>query len=208
MKNNKKILVVFPTKDESKYFNLEGVEVGFCGVGLVASAYGTLKLIIEHKPDIVIMGGIAGVYKHSSLKIGDTVLVTKDRLSDLGFFRANGFRDFSKMSLDMDFDSNIDFECPYITDDMPFTKGVSNSMNCAMADFVDVEGVDVENMEGAAFFYTCLREKVEFYELRTISNVVELDDLEHENWDYETSITNLTNELVRLITYLKNETKA
>lgn len=197
-----KIAVIFPTKDESKQFKREDVDVIFGGVGLIASTYSTTKYLLTSKPDIIIMAGIAGVYKGSDLTIGDSVIVSRERISDLGFFNEHGFKDFSKMALDMDFDKSIDLDSPYIDSKLPFKVAVSNSMNCAMASFVDVEGVDVENMEGAGFFYACMKEGVKFYELRTISNEV---NLTHDDWDYDKSITNLTTELNRLIDYLQNE---
>ena len=197
-----KTLVIFPTRDESKYFEREGAVVGFCEVGLIASTYNTSRLIKEHTPDVVIMGGIAGVYKTSPYKIGDVTLVSKERIADLGFFNEKGFKDFSKMALDMSFDRNIDLVCPHIKEDMPFKLAVSNSMNCAMAPFVDIEGVDIENMEGAGFFYACEKEGVKYFEVRSISNEV---DFKHDNWDYETSIRIMTKGVNDLIDYLENE---
>lgn len=197
-----KIAVIFPTKDESKHFKRDDVDTIFGGVGLIASTYSTTKYILTHKPDVMIMAGIAGVYKGSDLKIGDSILVNRERISDLGFFNEHGFKDFSKMELDMDFDKSIEIDCPYIDSEMPFRTGVSNSMNCAMASFVDTDNVDVENMEGAGFFYACNKEGVKFYELRTISNEV---NLTHDDWDYDKSIRNLTTELNRLIDYLQNK---
>lgn len=195
-----KIAVVFPTKDETSFFKREGVEIFTCGVGLIASTYATTKYLLENKPDIIIMAGIAGVYKGSSLKIGDSVLVSRERIADLGFFNENGFKDFSKMKFDMDFDNTIDLDCVHITSDAPFETAVSNSMNCAMAEFVTISGVDIENMEGAGFFYACQKEGVKFLELRTISNEV---NLKHDDWDYDISIRNLATELNRLIDYIK-----
>lgn len=195
-----KIAVIFPTSDEAKYFKRENIDVSFCGVGLVASTYATTRLILTNKPDLIIMAGIAGAYSESNLKIGDTVLVNKEVISDLGFFNENGFKDFSKMDFDMDFDMTIEFDCPYITDMMPFKTAVSNSMNCAMAQFVDIKNKDIENMEGAGFFYACKKENIKFLEIRTISNEVSLT---HDDWDYEKSILNLTSELNRLIDFIQ-----
>ncbi len=197
-----KIVVVFPTVDEKRYFQRDDVIVEHCGVGLIASAYNTLKIIDKHKPDIIIMAGIAGVYDTSPFKIGDKLLVRTERISDMGFFFEDGFKDFSQMKLDMSFDSNIVLDTPYHSSKLPFEWAVSNSMNCSMAPFISHQGVDIENMEGSAFFWVCLKEGVRFYELRTVSNVV---DLGREDWDFETSIRNLAEGLNTLIDTLKNE---
>ncbi len=192
----KKITVIFPTADEAQYFKREDVEVAYCGVGLIAATFGTYKAILETKPDIIIMGGIAGVYKGVELAIGDSVLVTEEHQADLGLFYEDGFRHISSDCFDMNFEVLSPIECPHIKPYMPLKRGTSNSMNCAIASFVETQGRDVESMEGAGFFYTCSKLGVEFLEVRTISNVV---DTNHDAWDYVTSIKNLTSSLNLLI---------
>ncbi|MFI3262586.1 MAG: hypothetical protein R3Y26_06735 [Rikenellaceae bacterium] len=194
------IAVLFPTITEAKYFNNPDVDVYYSGVGLTASTYNTTCIIKDKNPDILIMAGIAGVYKHSSLTIGDSVIVSHERQSDLGFFYPEGFKHISKMNLDMEFEVYDMLESPYLEENLPFKTAKSNSMNAAMAEFVETKDVEIENMEGAAFFEVCIKENKRFYELRTISNVV---DIEHDDWDYETSIKNLTKSLNELIDYLK-----
>lgn len=191
-----KITVIFPTIDEAKYFNREDVEVAYCGVGLIAATFGTYKAILDTTPDIIIMGGIAGVYKGVDLKIGDTVLVTQENQADLGLFYADGFRHISSDCFDMNFEVMSPMECSHIEPYMPLKRGSANSMNCAIASFVDTKGIDVESMEGAGFFYTCTKLGVKFLEVRTISNLV---DTNHDAWDYDTSISNLGKSLNLLI---------
>lgn len=198
------IAVVFPTITEAKYFKRDGINISFCGVGIISAAYNTLKTIIDVKPDVIIMAGIAGVYRESKLNIGDCVLISKERIADLGFFYEDGFRELESMKLDMNFEFEQQIDCPYIKDDMPLKSATSNSMNSAMSPYVNTKGIDTENMEGAAFFYVCKKEGVKFFEVRSISNVV---DPKHEDWDYETSIKNMSNGLNKLIDYLENEAK-
>ena len=197
-----KIVVLFPTASEAEFFHREGVEVAFCGVGIAAAAYMTTKVILEKHPDVLIMGGIAGVYPHSSLKVGDTVLVGTEHLADLGFFYEDGFRPFSAMNFDMNFELVHRVDCPWLKPDMPLHVAVSNTMNSAMAPYVRTEGVDVESMEGAPFFYVCQKEGVRFFEVRSVSNVV---DLGHGEWDYRSSIRNMTEGVHKMIDYLLSE---
>ncbi|MFI3315607.1 MAG: hypothetical protein R3Y04_08105 [Rikenellaceae bacterium] len=195
------ITILFPTKSEAKYFERSDVKVKFCGVGLIASAYGTYKAIADTKPDMIIMAGIAGVYKGIDLEIGQSVIVEREYQADLGLFYKEGFRHLSDDTLDMDFEVLNHFDCPYAKQQKEFRTAVSNSMNCGLAPFVKSDGVDIENMEGASFFYICNKECVKFLELRTISNVV---DPAHDDWDYEGSIRNLTASLHKLIDSLKS----
>jgi futalosine hydrolase len=61
---------------------------------------------------------------------------------------------------------------------------------------------DIETMEGAAFFYVCLSEKIPFFEIRTISNYIEPRN--KSKWNIPLAIENLTNEIFNFISNLKN----
>ncbi|QLG89075.1 purine phosphorylase [Chitinibacter bivalviorum] len=194
-----KIVVVFPTRTEAQFFSHPQVAVEFCGVGLTATAYQTSKLIDGYRADWLIMAGIAGVYPGSSYVVGDTVLVASEREADLGFFTPKGFTHLADLDLAMDFTVHSQLHCPYINSDMPLPIAHSNSLNAAMAPFASTQGVDIENMEGAAFFQVCLAEQQRFLEVRSISNQVKIGD---DEWDFEGSIRQLTAGLHQVIDYL------
>ncbi len=200
-----KITVIFPTRSEAMLFDREDVEVRFCGVGLTASAHGTLKAINETKPDMIIMAGIAGVYEGRQYKIGDTLLVESECEADLGFFYEDGFRRLVDCDLDMDFDLYRSYDCPHIKEDMPLRRVRSITTNAAMSPYADTSLGDIENMEGSAFFYVAMQEGVPFLQVRSISNTV---DLGRGDWDYKSSIENMTDGLNKIIDYLQRETKA
>lgn len=200
-----RITVIFPTSSEAKYFDRKDVEIAYCGVGLTASAYGTLKAIYDTKPDIIIMGGIAGAYYDRGINIGETFLVKSETEADLGFFHEDGFKHLADMDLDMEFEVKRTLHCPYIKEDMPLKSATSISMNAAMSPYGDITLGDLENMEGSAFFYVALKEGVRFLHVRSVSNMV---DLCRDDWDYEGSITRLAEGLNSIIDYLRDETKA
>ena len=56
---------------------------------------------------------------------------------------------------------------------------------------------DIESMEGAAFHYVCLREKVCFAQVRAISNYVTPRD--KASWNMKAAITNLNKWLIDFI---------
>lgn len=195
-----KIVVVFPTKTEAQFFSHPNVITAICGVGLSSTAYTVGKLIAQHKPDWVIMAGIAGVYAQSIFKVGDVVLVERECESDLGFFTPGGFTHLADLNIAMDFTATKWWACPYIGEVKElFPLATSNSMNAAMAPFIHTDNVDIENMEGAAFFQVCLNEQQKFLEIRSISNVVKIGD---DDWDMDGSIRALTSALGRLVDYL------
>jgi len=194
-----KIMVVFPTTTEAQYFSHPQVTSAICGVGLSAAAYNTGKLIAQHQPDWLIMAGIAGVYSHSPFKVDDVVLVASECESDLGFFTPRGFTHLADLNLDMDFSATKEWLCPHLPGQTILPLARSNSMNAAMAPFIQTADADIENMEGAAFFQVCLAEGQKFLELRSISNEVKIGD---EEWDMEGSIRSLTEGLHKVIGYL------
>ncbi len=199
-----KIVVVFPTATEAKFFShprvaAEQVIVEIGGVGLSAAAYSTTKIIAKHQPDWLIMAGIAGVYAHSAFAVGDVVLVSSECESDLGFFTPSGFTHLADLNLNMDFTIAKEYLCPYLPVQPILPIAKSNSMNAAMAPFVQTAGVDIENMEGAAFFQVCLAEQQKFLEVRSISNLVKIGD---DQWDMEGSIRALTTGLHKVLDYL------
>jgi len=190
---------MFPTRTEAQFFNHPHVGIEMSGVGLAASAYNTARVIARERPDWLIMAGIAGVYKHSYLKVGDVALVSSEREADLGFFTPSGFTHLTDLTLDMDFDRHRQWLCPHIPAKAFLPLASSNSMNAAMAPFVATTDIDIENMEGAAFFQVCLAEQQKFLQLRSISNVVAIGE---DDWDFEGSIRALTQGLHQVIEYL------
>jgi len=194
-----KIVVIFPTSTEAQYFSHPRAQVEIGGVGLAAAAYSTIKIIAHHKPDWLIMAGIAGVYEHSHFTAGDVVLVESECESDLGFFTSSGFTHLADLNLAMDFPVTKIWRCPYVPARSPLPLAKSNSMNAAMAPFIETRSADIENMEGAAFFRVCTEEKQRFLQVRSISNLVKIGD---EDWDMEGSVLALTAGLHQLINFL------
>ena len=191
-----KITILFPTKTEASLFQRDGIDVIISGVGLTATAFATLKVIQQYQPDILILAGIAGVFPHSNLHIADVVLVESEVEGDLGFFTPEGFVHLAHLPIEMDFERRHTLLCPHLPNSTAFRLARSVSLNAAMAPFIDSKNVDIENMEGAAFFHVCLQEKQKFLELRAISNKVEIGD---DKWDMQGSVLALTAGLHRLI---------
>jgi len=184
-----KIAVLFPTQTEASLFEREGIITIVSGVGLTATAHATLRAIYEYEPDMLIMAGIAGAYPHSSFKVGDVALVESEVEGDLGFFTPDGFTHLAHLPIDMEFERRHTLNCPFIPAGTHLPRARSMSLNAAMAHYVNTEFVDLENMEGAAFFYTCLQEDQPFLELRAISNFVNVDN---DEWDMQGSIKAMT----------------
>ncbi|KZE34470.1 phosphorylase family protein [Crenobacter luteus] len=190
------ITLLFPTATEASLFRRDGVKTLVSGVGLTATAHAATKVILEDRPDWLILAGVAGMYPHAALSVGDVVLVESEVEGDLGFFTPDGFTHLAHLPLAMDFARRHTLGCPHLPDAAPFPRARSLSLNAALAPFVDAREVEIENMEGAAFFHVCREEGVRFLELRAISNVVRPG---HDDWDLEGSVRALTDGLHSLL---------
>ncbi|WP_028450432.1 phosphorylase family protein [Chitinibacter tainanensis] len=191
-----KITVLFPTATEAQFFADSRVDVAICGVGHSAAAANTLRVIMRAQPDCLILAGIAGVYPVSALQLGEVALVQSECEADLGFFTPQGFMQLADLPLEMDFIRMPRWVSPHQPPQPRWPLAHSNSLNAAMAPFVKTSGVDLENMEGAAFFQVCLAEQVRFFELRAVSNPVAISD---EAWDFAGSIQALTGAVTQLV---------
>lgn len=196
-----KITVLFPTKTEASLFHDEAVTCIVSGVGLTATAVATLRAIQQDQPDVLILAGIAGMYTHAPFKIGDVLLVETEVEGDLGFFTPSGFVHLAHLPLDMDFERRHTLHCPHLPANAPFPLARSASLNAAMATFIDTSELDIENMEGAAFFHVCQQENQRFLELRAVSNLVKIGD---DQWDMQGSVRAMTDGLHQLIALLRN----
>lgn len=184
----KKMLLLAPTSIETKWIT---DEVILTGIGPYKCAASVARVISEQCPDLLILCGIAGAYPDSGLVSGDTVLVETEHAADLGSFQGETFLPKFCES----------YTCSYIGDDVPFAKVQSNSVSGASAPFVRRDGVQIENMEGAAFFYTCLQYGVPFLELRSISNRV---GDPFSMWDLSGAAKSLADSLRILIKQIEN----
>lgn len=199
-----KITVLFPTKTEASLFQRDDVDVIISGVGLTATAIATLKAIQQNTPDVLILAGIAGAFPDSTFKIGEVVLIESEVEGDLGFFTPDGFVHLALLPLEMDFERRHTLHCPHLPAATPFKLARSVSVNAAMAPFIDTSNVDIENMEGAAFFHVCLQEQQSFLELRAVSNMVKIGD---DNWDMQGSVRALSDGLHRLMDLLIQQSR-
>ncbi len=170
-----------------------------CGVGAPATIYNlTKKLLTGEKYDLVIQGGIGGSYNRN-MTIGDVVAVATERFGDLGAEDHDNYLDIFDMGL-------------IKPDEKPFSEGwlPAHEKILAKTGLLKVKGLtvntvsgnvetvkkleqryncDIESMEGAAFHYVCLQEKVPFVQLRAISNYVEARD--KSKWNIPLAVRNL-----------------
>jgi futalosine hydrolase len=207
-----KILVVAATKEEIADFtsNNKKTDVLITGVGSPACMYGLTKKLQNNKYDYIIQAGIAGgSEKHVSLC--ETVIVKNDVFADLGIYESDSFYSL--------FEKSFAHE-----NKMPFTNGflmneTAQTFSLKIADAITVNTVtqnkavndlflkkynaSIETMEGAAFHFVCLMEKVPFLQLRTVSNFI--GERDKTNWKLKEAVEQLNLELTKIIEKKNNK---
>ncbi len=183
------------------------LDILITGVGLVFTTYHLSKALHAKKYDLVINAGIAGSF-NKKIKIGEVVYVVQEEFADIGIEGTKNFQTIFEMGF---MDKN---KYPF-RDGRMSAKSFDNELIVGLGGVAAISSntahgkqesidflqkkfkIDIETMEGAAFFYVCLQEKVDFMQLRAISNYVEPRN--KERWDIPLALDNLSGVLVKLI---------
>lgn len=205
------------TKNEVFYRNKEKPETPdllITGIGIVPTIYHLTKKLQKKSYDIIINAGIAGAFTKKILT-GQVVCPVSEEFVDIGIETSNGFKTL--------------FECNLMaTNQFPFVDGkllhnngnIQKLIKQLQIQFVRAVTVnkttgnesdvcflrenfqaEIETMEGAAFFYTCLAEKVPFLQIRSISNYIGIRD--KDQWNIPLAVKALYNKLIPLISCLQ-----
>lgn len=202
------ILIVAATEMEIAPFIQLGlpVDILITGVGAPAAIYHLQKKLQEKKYKSVIQAGVAGTFTNS-IALGDSVIVERDCFADIGINEQGIFTYIFETKL-----ANKN-EFPYNDGWLVNDKLVKEKVPLPMVNAVTINtisdsitqkyllvqnfGAQIETMEGAALHYVCLQEKVNFLQLRSISN--EVGERDKSKWKLKDAIFNLNKELVRLL---------
>ena len=170
------------------------------GIGMTATAYHMAKHN-KRKYDLAVNIGVAGSFT-KKISIGEVVNVKSDCFADLGAEDGNSFLTLAEIGLQQE--NQFPFREGRIFNKTVKRNSVLRGLKQVSAITVntvhgDAESIkkvmqkfnpDIETMEGAAFFYVCMMEKISCVQLRTISNFVERRN--RDNWNIPLAIKNLT----------------
>ena len=189
------------TVRKSPIFANYAFDVLITGVGMVNTAMKMTKTLMLKDFDFAINAGIAGLLPKKvpttrtaasyAFELGTVVEVVTERYGDLGVEEATGAftdmfeLDFLKPNEKPFIEGKLHNARPLRLETLPMTHGLTVqkvhgfplSINGILQKYKDVQ---IESMEGAAFFQVCLTEGVAFLEIRAISNFVEARN--RENW--------------------------
>ncbi len=190
-------------------FNGHKIDVLTTGVGMVATSFWLGDSFARAHYDLAINAGVCGSFDRS-IEIGQVVQITRDEFPEMGAEDGENF--LSLIDLDLLEDDDFPFSSGQIDNPEPLTDGVFGSLPAVQAVTVNkVHGNElsiaatqkrvqpqVESMEGAAFMYACRIGRLNFGQIRAVSNYVERRN--RDNWELKKAVDQLN---AALITYLE-----
>ena len=209
-----RILVTAPTALEIEPFisrNRSGTNTLVTGVGGIITLYHLMDHLKTNSYDLVIQAGICGSFDLNRFPVGEVVLVDKDAFGDIGIIENKEFS--SMVEIGFAHEKDDIYTKDWLVNDynllplLSLPKACNLSMN-TITDNKEHEAIfltryhpDVEAMEGAAFHYLCLKEKIPFLQIRAISNAV--GERDKSMWQIVKAIENLTLALYDTIDEIK-----
>lgn len=181
-------------------FEDKDIQVLITGVGMVNTAF-MMGRYINSLYDIIINVGVCGSFDRN-LDLGELVHVTSDILSEMGAEDGDEFLTYDQLNLPGEhvFSENYTISNSLI-DSLKKVKAIT--VNTVHGHEINIEKVqrlyhpDIESMEGAAFFASCVRAGSDFIQIRAISNYVEKRD--KSKWQMPLAIKNLNDFLINFI---------
>ena len=175
------------------------------GVGMVATAYALGRELAKNQYDLVINLGIAGSFDRS-IALGDIVEITEDTLAELGAEDDEAFLPITQMGFgESSFKATESLSNVYKTANLTQATAITvNTVHGNEASIKKVQArlkVQIESMEGAAFFYACREAGVPCMQIRAVSNYVEKRN--RDNWQIGLAVKNLNTFAAALIAELQ-----
>jgi futalosine hydrolase len=196
-------------KNETSFLPNHEIDVLITGIGLTATTYSLSRQLTIKRPDMIIQAGVGGCFD-AEIPLGTVLAVKQEAIADQSVIELEKLKTL--------FDLKLVPQNQY-----PFSKGwlVNKSALLRKVKLKKVKAVSVneittskqkvnlykvnfspvvESMEGAAFHYVCLMEKIPFLQIRSVSNYIA--ERNKKNWNMKESIINLNKELIRLLRIL------
>lgn len=180
--------------------NSKEIKILITGAGIAFTSYALGKFYATNTVDLAINIGIAGAFNRN-LALGEVVNVQSDCFGDFGVELADS--SFSSIfQLDWMNPNQFPFVNGMLINSLtqPTLKAVKGMTinkvhgNENSISKLDLSKIDIESMEGAAFFYATQIEKIPCYQFRSISNYVENRD--KSNWNIPLAIDQLNEYII------------
>ncbi len=177
------------------------ISVLITGVGMVNTAF-MLGKHLTNDYDLVLNVGVCGSFS-KSFDLAEIVHVIKDVLSELGAEDGDNFLTYDQLNLPGIYQFCNKFKLSNsLINSLPVVNGITvNTVHGNETSIKKVKQVfnpDIESMEGAAFYASCLNYTFQYTQIRAISNYVEKRD--KSKWQMPLAIKKLNQFLINFIT--------
>lgn len=191
------------------HYKSSSIDVLIPGVGMIPTACFLGKYLTLKQYDLAVNAGIAGTF-NKSIPLGTIVNVVEDCVPELG--AEDGPRFLSVFDLGLTDPDMPPYKNGKLVNELtakntmiyperfmklPRVTGITSNTVRGNAESIariqQMAPADIESMEGAAFFFACLSEKVPFIQIRAISNLVEERD--KSRWALDLALKNLNKAL-------------
>jgi futalosine hydrolase len=181
-------------------------EILITGIGSMSTAYWVTKAIDKRRPDYMLQAGVAGSFS-THHPPGSLVMIGEEVCGDLGVEENQQFKDVFDMGLPQittPYTGNAlvnSYTEKWKSHQLPCVKAITINEISTRADRIQQlqqkYAPVVESMEGAAFHYVALMEKIPFMQLRAISNTV--GERDKKNWKMKEAIDTLNAKLIEIL---------
>lgn len=187
------------------------IDILITGVGLMHTAYFMGKVLANNTYNLALQFGIAGSFR-KEIALGAAVNVVEEAVADLGAEDKENFLDATELHLlppdQFPYHAgrlrNETPDSAYVISALKKVKGISvnkvHGYQCNIDKIIRKYDPDIESMEGAAFFYACMMERLPCLQIRAISNYIE--DRNKDRWNIPLAIDNLNKIALKIIHHL------
>ena len=203
---------------EAKEFSMKtvhyhhlNIDIIITGVGLMHTAYFMGKALTNNTYNLALQFGISGSFR-KDIVTGMAENVVEEVVADLGAEDKDKFLDATELHLlppdQFPYTAgkllNKTPDSAYSVFDLKKVKGISvnkvHGYQHSIDKIIQKYDPDIESMEGAAFFYACLKERLPCLQIRTISNYIE--DRNKDRWNIHLAIENLNKIALKIIHHI------
>ena len=183
------------------------VDAAIAGVGTVDFSANLSRFFSQKKYERAFLLGICGAYPNSGFQVGDVVRVDSEVIADMGAQGRDGhFIPWSTLvSKDVRYKGASPRDLPLFLAAIPEAAG--GTVNCCTGTQYlgnrreSTFQIQVESMEGAAFFAVCKAFGVSGYQFRAVSNMA--TDRDESSWDIPRALTALKQSVLDLLLDVK-----
>lgn len=180
------------------------------GVGMMNTTYCLTKKFSTDRPTVAIQAGIAGSF-HPIYAPGMVVTVKEDMMGDLGVFEDGAWKDVFDMGLAKEslapwYEKRLVNPHKELLNKLPLECVRAITVNAISSEAAKIQKLRdkympvIETMEGSAFHFVCMMEKIPFIQLRGISNLT--GERNKENWKISEAVNAMNAQLIKLINQL------